>query len=93
MLLKKATEFFSSGNYDDAYELYQIAAERYGRKNFEYNLSACERKLGKEKGLSVDVKLSGKKEATSLVNKYFDNVYLTSTLSYLKQQMAMWARH
>jgi glycosyltransferase involved in cell wall biosynthesis len=92
MLLKKATEFFSSGNYDDAYELYQIAAERYGRKNFEYNLSACERKLGKEKGLSVDVKLSGKKEATSLVNKYFDNVYLVN-LQHKKENRLRTATH
>jgi glycosyltransferase involved in cell wall biosynthesis len=92
MLLKKAAEFFSSGNYGDAYELYQAAAARYGRKNFQYNLSACEKRLGKKKAVSDNVKLSSQKEVASSVNQYFDNIYLVN-LQHKKENRLKTATH
>lgn len=79
MLTKKAAELFCSGDYAGAYSLYKQAAIRYGQKNFSYNLLACKKKLEEQKIIQESVSVSPKqKPASSLINHYFDNVYVVN---------------
>lgn len=47
-IVKRATSAFNQGDYRTAKQLYQQAAERYGKRLFDINLTLCDKHMNKE---------------------------------------------
>lgn len=45
LIVKKAAQAFTSGQFDTALDLYKKAANTYGQAMFEVNITLCQRRL------------------------------------------------
>lgn len=47
-IVKRAGSAFNQGDYRTAKQLYQQAADRYGKRLFDINLALCDKRMNKE---------------------------------------------
>lgn len=85
--LKKANKLFRHQKYDEAYNLYLDAAKSIGYENVSFNLDLCKKRLGE-----ISNTLSKENADKSILNKYFDCVYLVN-LEHKVQDRLIAARH
>lgn len=77
-LVKKASDYFRSGNYEAALSVYKQAALKYGSRAFDLNIEICQRK--------VDASLGAPKNKFE-ISKYFDHIYVVNLKHHVEKRL------